>query len=411
MAGNRGAADTLGQLLIENLREQGPASAICQALEFAGNNAGGLNVPVEIARERFCDPPPPPPPPSADFFNAGGVPCRSYRVLFETGTPGSPGTVSEVIKTGPIGSITNVNVGTDGAVNKQIILTSGNGRECPRLYDTMAGTSDARFSDVFARIISIEPLIPDEPDEVPIYIPVLQPPAEQPPPFEVEFNTQIDGVDINVPLFFAPPIITNVGVSIPFTFAPTANFNPQIDVTLGGNPQFAIDVDLEFIVPLGGDPDFPTPLPNVDPVPLPPVAPPNGNECEEFDYERIEDFIIANRCCKPITDVVSVGTFTFETTSDVVSFDVPDNAVAVFIGIVPSENARVYKFAGANSEYGHGNASLLLNGNSLGFERLYLNNHVLFYPEESSEKGIRISCGKGTVVVVNAGIYVPVEEE
>lgn len=411
MAGNRGAADTLGQLLIENLRENGPGSAICQALEFAGNNAGGLNIPVEIARERFCDPPPPPPPPTTDFFNAGGVPCRSYRILFEAGTPGTPGTISEVVKQGPIGSITNIRVDPSGAVNKQILISSGDGINCPRMFDTMAGTSDARITDVFAYIVSIEPVNPDLPDEVPIYIPILQPPREPPEPFAVDFNVEIDGVDINVPLFFAPPIITNVGVSIPFTFAPTANFNPQIDVTLGGNPQFAIDVDLEFIIPLGGDPDNPEPLPGVDPVPLPPVNDSGNNDCEEFDYERIEKFIVENKCCKPITNVVNVGTFTFETPNDVAVFSVPSNAVAVFIGIQPGENTRAYKFAGPDSEYGHGNATLLVSGSALGFERLYVNNHVLFFPEEVGNKGVKISCVQGTIISINAGLYVPVEED
>lgn len=411
MAGNRGAADTLGQLIIENLRENGGGSAFCQALEFAAEANGGLNIPINIARERFCDPPPPPPPPSTDFFNAGGVPCRDYRVIFETGAPGSPGTPSEVIKPGPIGSITNIVNNPDGSVNKQIILTSGDGINCPRNFDTMAGTSDARFVDVFARIISVEPVTPDPATEIPIFIPIVQPPDPTQPPFAVDFDVTIDGVDINVPLFFAPPIITNVGVSIPFTFAPTANFNPQIDVTLGGNPQFALDIDLEFIIPLGGDPDYPTPLPGVDPVPLPPVRDPVASECEEFDYERIEDFITNSRCCKPITDVVNVGTFTFEGLNDVANFNVPNNTVACFIGILPGENARVYKFAGSNTEYGHGNASLLVRGNALGFERLFLNNHVLFFPEESDTKGIRISCGKGTVVTINAGIYVPIVEE
>lgn len=411
MAGNRAAADTLGQLLMENFRENGPGSAICRALEFAGQNGGGLNIPVEIARERYCDPPPPEEPPSEEFFNNGGTPCRQYVVTFETGTVGGPGTPNVVTKNGPIGSIKNVTPNGDGSNNVQFILTSGDGIGCPRVYDTMAGTSNDSVVPVFARIISIVPVNPNPVEDIPVYIPFLQPPDETPDPFPIDFTVNVDGIDINVPIFVGPPIITNIGVSVPFSFAPTANFNPQIDVTLGGNPQFAFDIDLEFIVPLGGNPDQPTPLPNVDPVPLPPVALPNATDCGEIDYERIEEIVLSARCCKPITDVQNVGTFTFETTSSVRIFNVPDNTVAVFIGILPGANARVYKFAGADSEYGHGNASLMVRGNALEFERLYLNNHVLFFPEESDEKAVRISCGKGTIVTVNAGLYVPVEED
>lgn len=411
MAGNRSAAASLGQVIVEDLRDNAGSSAICRAWEFFGDRSGGLNVPLEIARERFCDPPPPPPPPSTDFFNNGGTPCRLYKILFEAGSPGSPGTISEVTFPGPIGTITNIRNDPGGAVNKQILISHGDGINCPRGFDTMAGTSDARFVDVFARIISITPINPDPVEDIPIYIPNLNPPEEapEPPPFEVNIN--VDGIDINVPLFFGPPIITNVGISLPFTFAPTANFNPQIDVTLGPNPQFAVDLNLEFVIPLGGDPDFPEPLPGVDPIPLPPVRDPQQSECEQFDYERIEDFILANACCKPITNVQNVGTHTFVGPNDVRVFNVPDNAVACFIGILPGENTRVYKFSGSSSEYGHGNAELMVRGNALEFQRLFLNNHVLFFPDATNEKAIRVSCQEGTVVTINAGLYVPVEED
>lgn len=405
MANNRGAADTLGQLIIENLRESGAGSAICQFLEFTSDQNGGLNIPVNIARQRFCDPPPPPPPPTADFFNAGGVPCRDYRVIFETGAPGGPGTPSEVIKPGPIGSITNIRNNPDGSVNKQIILSSGDGINCPRNFDVMAGTSDARFVDVFARIISVTPVTPDPPTEIPIYIPVLQPPPEPAESFAVDFNVNLGGVEINVPLFFAPPIITNIGVSIPFTFAPTANFNPQIDINLGSNPQFAIDLDLEFIIPLGGDPDYPVPVPGVEPIPLPPVNDAECPPCPEFDYERIEEAIEEASCCKPVAETDFIASFLFETTSDVFTASIADNAEYVSIDIIPDNNSRRYKLAGPQAEIALGNAAITSNGHVLSYEKIYTRRHILKVPANIPNPGIRVSLKQGCQITVEALLH------
>jgi hypothetical protein len=274
----------------------------------------------------------------------------------------------------------------------------------------MAGSSNTDISPITASIISIVPLEGDPETEVPIYRPDVEFPPGPRPQFDINIPFTFRGFEVNVPIRFGPPTPFPLGVVIPFTFAPTANFNPQIDVDLGLNPTFGLDIDLEFIIPIGGNPAVPTPLPGQEPIELPPVSPPGSSDCEEFDYERIEDFIIANRCCNPITDVQNVGTFTFETPNQVANFSVPDNAVAVFIGIVAGENTRVYKLAGSDAEFAHGNASVTVRGNALQFERLYVNNHVLFYPESSDSKGVRISCQQGTVVTVNAGLYVPIEE-
>lgn len=410
MAGNGGAAAQIANVVIQDYLDRGPESAYCQYLEFVDDGPGGWHPAIGFARNRFCNPPPPPPPPASDFFDAGGVPCRLYRVTFGTGSPGSPLTNSVLDRRGPIGLIRETYTAASGSPGVRFILTSGNGQSCPRLAEVIAGSDNINVTDVVARIVSIVPLEGTPETEIPVWRPPLQPPDRPFPPINFEVDINVDGVDVNVPLNFGPVIDTDFGPTIQIGFSPTANFNPQIDIDLGINPQFGLDVDLEFVIPLTGPTGQPTPLPGAPPIQLPPVTPPGSGDCEEFDYKRIEDFILANRCCNPITDVQNVGVFTFENTNQVAEFNVPDNAVAVFISITPSSNARVYKFAGADSEYGHGNASLTTRGNALGFERLYVNNHALFYPEEVDTKGVRVSCGKGTIISVNAGLYVPVVE-
>lgn len=410
MAGNGGAGAQLGLTILQDYLERRNESAICTYLELADEAPLGGNPFAGFMRRQWCQPPSPPSPPSSDFFNAGGVPCRLYRVTFLTGSPGDAGTESVVDRLGPIGLIKETGSNPDGTPTKRFILTSGTGSACPRNAEVVAGTSNSDVVDVFCRITSIVPLEGTPETEIPIYRPDVDFPETDIPPITVNIPFNIDGFDIDVPINFSPPVPSPFGVVIPFTFSPTANFNPQIDIDLGLNPQFGLDINFEFVVPIGGSPTNPLPIPGEEPVDLPPITPPNTNECEEFDYERIEKAIQDARCCKPITDVVNVGSFTFETPNDVAVFSVPNNTVAVFIGIQPGENTRAYKFAGANSEYGHGNASLMVSGDALGFERLYVNNHVLFFPEETSNKGIRISCVEGTVVSVNAGLFIPVEE-
>lgn len=410
MAGNAGAAAQAANIVIQDYLDRGPDSAYCQFLEIADEGPGGWNPAYGFARNLLCDPPPPPAPPGTDFFDAGGVPCRLYRVTYAAGPPGGPFINTELDRRGPIGMIVENYVASGGAPGRNYILTSGNGVGCERIVDTMSGSDNVNISPPFAKIVSIVPLEGTPETEIPLY----RPPLDRPPEgdFEVTINIpfNVDGFEVEAPINFGPVVNTPFGPLIQFTFSPTANFNPEIDIDLGLNPQFGLELNLEFVVPLTGPPSSPVPVPGAEPIPLPDVRPPVGGDCEEFDYERIENFIIANRCCDPITSVVSVGSFTFEGLNDVAEFSVPDNTVAVFLGIVPSNNARAYKLAGPDSEYGHGNATLTSRGNALGFERLYVNNHVMFFPESADTKGVRVSCVRGTIVSVNAGVYVPVAE-
>lgn len=409
MAGNATAASELGSVILQDYFDNGSQSAYCRWLEFQDELGGPGSLAARTARGRLCQPPPPPPP-TEDFFNAGGVPCRLYRVVYESGLVGSPGTPTQLDRRGPIGRIQREITQPDGKVGRVITLTSGTGIGCPRVYDQMAGTNDVSINNVFARIISITPLEGTPETEIPVWRNPLEDPQAPPQPFNFEINVDIAGVEVNAPITFGPVVNTNFGPVVPFTFAPTANFNPAIDITLGSNPQFGLDIDLEFVIPLGGPTNAPQPLPGAEPVPLPEAPRTPGNECPEFDYERIEDAINDARCCVPITRVDNIATHIFDGPNDVFIVDVPDDTVAVFLGVIPGNNTRVFKFAEERSEYGHGNASLLVNDNALGFERIFVNNHVLFFPEGQSNKSIRVSLQEGTTVVINAGRYVPTEE-
>lgn len=410
MAGNGNAAAEIGQILLRDYLDDPGNSAVCRYLEWVEEFPTPYGIQLRIARRLFCPPPSPPDPPTENFFNAGGTPCRLYRVVYESGVVGQPPSQTQLDRRGPIGRIQREVPQPDGKVGRVITLTSGTGIGCPRVFDQMAGTNDVSIQDVFARIISITPLEGDPATEEPVARDPLDQPPSPPPDFEFEVNFEVDGIEVNAPFTFGLPVGTNNGPVIPFTFAPTANFNPQIDISIGANPTFGLDVDLEFVIPLGGPTNAPQPLPGAEPVPLPDFPPALPRECEEFDYERIESAIENAKCCAPINDITSVGTFTFETPNQVFTLSVPDDTIAVFLGVIPGENTRIYKMAGASAEYGHGNAALLVSGNALGFERIYVNNHALFFPEETTNKGVRLSMVQGTVVQVNVGRNV-VEEE
>lgn len=410
MSGNGNAAATAANVIIQDYLENGPDSAYCQYVEFIDDGPGGWNPAVGFARNFFCNPPTPPRPPASEFFGAGGVNCRLYQVTYSNSdSQGNSNTVVTQAR-GPIGVVKKEFTDSQGSPGKKFTLTGGDGINCPRTFENMASSSNVNAIDVNASIISIVALEGDPETEVPVWRPPLQPPPRPFPRFDVDINFNNDGIEIRAPIRFGPVIPSPFGPLIQFEITPTANFNPEIDVDLGFNPSFGLDINLEFVVPLGGSPTQPVPAPGEEPIGLPPVTPPGSNDCEEFDYERIEKFIVDNKCCKPITEVNFVGSFTFETLNQVANFNVPDNTVAVFISITPSPNARVYKLAGSDAEYGHGNASLLLDGRSLGFERLYVNEHVLFFPEETDSKGVRISCGKGTSITVRAGLFIPTVE-
>lgn len=410
MAGQAGLANQLGGLIVNDYLQNAAGSAYCQYLEFVDGASGGLNPAIGAARRLFCNPPPGDPP-TYEQLPGGGTPCREYTVQFivtnsQTGeeVPGS------TIANGPIRVKRYRASLPDGIYQGNDAVIGGDGVGCPITVFQASGFTSTIKENVFTTIVSITPNdgLPD--DENPNPDPPVPDPTPDPADYTFNVNVDIGGVTINAPVTFAPIVNAPIGIIIP-VFAPVTpqldfNFNPNINL----NPRIGLDINLGFAVNLPGAGGGDTPPPGDTPVPLPAPPPIGSIKCEEFNYERIENFITANRCCNPITDVVSIGTFTFESANQVAVFSVPDNTVAVFIGIVPAPNARVYKFAGTNAEYGHGNASLITRGNALGFERLYVNNHVLFFPEESDTKGVRVSCVEGTIVNVTAGVYVPITE-
>lgn len=409
MPGQNGLATELGGLLIADLRENGNDSAYCRLLERLDEGFGGLNPGVSASRELFCQPPPGDPP-SSENIPGGGTPCRVYNVTVES--INSSGASTVFVIEGVRGPVRLQRYRTTNPPNRFLgtdSVVGGDGINCPVIATQASGFDGVTPEEVYSTIIAVTPIDGLPPDDNPF--PNPPPPIPQPEGDELTFDIDVNlgGQQFNFPLNFQPIIQTNIGPIIP-VFAPITpqfqfNFDPQVNV----NPRIGIDLNLDFAIPLpgggSGGPDT-----NTDsPVPLPPVN--DSLECPdvEIDYDRIEDIVAEYVCCTPITNFLNVGSHVFDGPNDVVNFDVPANAVAVFIGIVPGDNARVYKFAGAESEYGHGNASLLIDGNALGFERLFVNNHTLFFPEKTTEKGIRISCVAGTIVSVNAGVYVPEE--
>lgn len=394
---------------MEDYRQNQLNSAYCRYVEVLDEFYGGLNAAVRIPRQIFC-PPPENEPPEVETLPGGGEACRLYNVLVQVDSIDSGSTTFLVENVpGPVRlqRYRREDNGPRFVGNDNVM--GGDGINCPIQRTQTSGFDDFRPNVVTSTILSVTP-VDGLPDTAPPF-PVPTDPRDSVPPPDLNFPVTVNlgGQEVNVDLQFQMPVTIPIGVVIP-VFAPVSpsfefNFNPNIT----GGPRVGIDLNLDFAVNLPPSGDGNQPPASEPPVQLPPANPPGNGDCEEFDYERIEDAITAARCCNPITNVVNVGTFTFETTTQVAEFNVPENAVAVFIGIVPSDNARVFKFAGADSEYGHGNASLTSRGNTLSFERLYVNNHVLFYPETADSKGVRISCGKGTIVNVSAGVYVPEE--
>lgn len=405
---NVGAAAQAGLILYQDYQQNRSNSAICQYLQLERGAPLGRNPFLRGQWERLCEPfdENPPPPPTQEFFNNGGDPCRLYRVTFESGTVGQAPTVSQFNLRGPIRTTKTTGTDSQGNPTVQYRVLGGNDIGCPITSNIMASSSNTNIQNVFANVLSIEPLEGDPLIDTPIPRPRPEPPTP-PPPFGFEINVEVDGLQLEIPVNFEFPITNNFGPFIPFQFAPTANFNLNLDADFNNNPRFGIDLDLEFVIPLGpgggnGNPDGP-----VEPVPVPGFQPPVTVDCPEVDYQRIEDIVEAAKCCKPITGTQTIGTAVFSGPNDVFTYSLPANTVAVFLGLIPGPNTRVYKFAGAQAEYAHGNASLLVSGNAIKFERLYVNNHVLFFPDETANKGIRLSCQEGTTVVVSAGTYTP----
>lgn len=405
MAGNGNAAAEIGQILLRDYLDDPGNSAVCRYLEWVEPFPTPYGTQLRIARRLFCPPPDPPPPPTEDFFNAGGTPCRLYRVVYESGIVGQAPTQTQLDRRGPIGRIQREVPQPDGKVGRVITLTSGTGIGCPRVFDQMAGTNDVTIQNVFARIISITPLEGDPATEEPVFRPPLNEPPQPPPTFQFDIDIDIAGVEINAPFTFGLPVGTNTGPVIPFTFAPTANFNPQIDISIGANPTFGLDVDLEFIIPLGGPAAAPQPLPGAEPVPLPERPSVECPPCEPFDYERIEDKIEEESCCKIPNQSQSLGSFTFDDPNDVWKVSCPAGTLFVELTITPDNNSRRWKLAGLDSEISLGNASVTSDGHAIGYEKMFVREHILEVPPNLPDPGIRVSLKQNCSVTARALIY------
>lgn len=407
---NAAAAAQAGLLLLQDYRQNRNNSAICLYLELERDAPLGSNPFLAGQYERLCEPfdENPPTPPSQDFFNAGGVPCRLYRVTYQTGTVGQAGSVSQQDLRGPIRL--NRSTFTDqGAPGVLYTLYGGDGINCPIQSFQIAGSNNTNIVPIFCNLLSVVPLEGDPETEVPIPIPPEDPDPTPLPPFGFNVNVDIAGFEVNVPVNFEPVINNNFGPFIPFTFAPTANFNLQFDPTISNSPRFGIDLDLEVVIPLGNGNGNGEPLPNAEPVPIPGNDPELTCEPTVVDYERIERAIEEAKCCRPITLETNVGTFNFESPNDVFTVSLPNDTVCVFLDVIAGENTRVFKLAGDDAEYGFGNASVMVNGYAIEFVRIFVGKHVIFFPEETSQKSVRLSLGEGCQCSVKAGRYIPVE--
>lgn len=405
------AASDVADLVMRDFAQSPTGGAWCIYLDLQRQNplTGGLGI--QSAYERWCEPPgEPPTPPSQNFSDSGGVPCQDYRVNITTSdSQGNSGT-SDYFAKGPIRLSQNDFRASTGEPRRVFTLIGGDGVNCPITSQQVAASSNTDVIQVYARINSITPVgTPPNPD-----IPVPIPPDELPPPdefnFETTLNVDLGGFELNVPVVFGPLVFAPLGIFAPISILPNADFNIPIDFNLNLQPQFGLDLNLEFVVPLGGNPRNPTPVPGAEPIPLPGRDRILDLECKEVDYTRIERIVQEYQCCKPATNFEGLGTFTFDTPNTVFQIPLPDNAVIVFIAVIPGANERIYKMAGTDSEFAHGNASITTEGDVISFERIYVNNHAIPVPFELAGKGLRLSLKDGAIATVSVGTYVPVEE-
>jgi hypothetical protein len=402
------AAAAAGGLVVLDYTRRLEDSSVCQFLREERERQQGTDLVVNVGYELLCEPyeDPPLPPSVPEFENAGGVPCRLYRVTYESGDSQGNSSTSQGNLRGPI-RLVKSEFSVSGERRKVFWLQGGNGIDCPLEQTIAAASSNIDVIDVYATILSIEPLEGDPATEIPVLNP--NPPGipEPPPPFGYNIEVNIDGVDVDVQVNFEPVINTNIGPVIPFTFAPSANFNLPVNNDPPQLPRFGIDLNLEVVVSLQPGAGNPTINPDVPPVTVDPPALPPGGEGEGVDYELIRYIVEQASCCKPINGNQFIATRTFQTDTDVFTVDLPDNTVAVFLAIIPGQNTRVYKTNDESAEFGHGNASTVVNGNVTEFVRLYVNNHVLFFDIEDVDKAVRVSLQKGSVVNITAGTYTP----
>lgn len=406
------AATDVADLVLRDFAQSPAGGAWCIFLDRQRQNplSGGLGI--QSAYERWCEPPgePPLPPPSQNFSEFGGVACRDYRVNANSSDSQGNSGDSDYFLKGPIRMIREDSV-FEGAPRTVFSLLGGDGVNCPVTKSQVAASSNTNIVEVYARINSITPLGGPFPDDIPVPIPSDETPPPADEPFQTTLNVNIGGFELNVPVSFGPFVFSPIGVFAPVSILPNADFNVPFNFDLNVPFQFGIDLNLEFVVPLGGNPKNPTPLPGQPPIELPPPPDMRPRDCEEFDYDRIEQAIEEAKCCKPATNFQGLGTFTFDTPNRVFNIALPSNAVMCFIAIIPGDNTRAYKFAGLDAEFGHGNASITTGGDVLSFERIYVNNHAIPVPFELDDKGLRLSLKEGSIATVSVGTFVPIEED
>lgn len=412
MTSQNGLPSQLGNLVIQDYVQNRNESAYCRYLEIFDEAYGGRNPGFSGPRNLFCQPPSEPPP-TTETLPGGGEPCRLYNVTVETTS--NTGSSSTTVYNNIRGPIRLQRYRTTAPPNRYLgndNLLGGDGVNCPVSRLQVSGFDGTTPEAVTSNIIAVVP-VDGQPDTVPP-LPAPPDPRDLPRGPELNFPVTINlgGQELNFDLQFDIPVFAPIGVFAP-VFAPVSpqfdfNFNPQ----LNPSPRIGIDLNLEFAVnlpPAGGGDNPPSDQP---PVPLPPVNPPQaGGDCPDLDYDRIERIVQEYQCCKPATNFSSLGTFTFDTPNRVFNIQLPSNAVLVFIAIIPGDNTRAYKFAGLDAEYGHGNASITTQGDVLGFERIYVNNHALTVPFELPDKGLRLSLKEGTIASVSVGSFVPTEEQ
>lgn len=403
MAGQQGLANQLGGLIVNDYLQNQAASAYCQYLEFVDGASGGLNPAIGAARRLFCNPPPGDPP-TYDQLPGGGTPCREYTVSFVvTNSATGEELPGSVVVNGPVRVKRYRASLPDGIYQGNDVVIGGDGVSCPVTTFQASGFTSTIKENVYTTITSITPNdgLPD--DDNPNPDPPVPDPTPDPADYTFNVNVDIGGVTVNAPIVFAPIINAPIGVIIP-VFAPINpqlefNFNPQLNL----NPRIGLDINLGFAVNLPGAGGGDTPPPGEQPVPLPMPQPDNGTPAEPIDYDRIKGIVEDAQCCKPVKSLIPLGSFEFDTASTVYNIGLPDSTVCVFLSISPGSDVRVYKLAGANSEYGIGNAGITFQGGVIEFVRLFSVSHCLFVPENQTAKGLRLSCQQGCVVSVSVG--------
>lgn len=383
-------------------------SAVCRFLRDERERGEGTDFVINVGYAQLCEPyeeePPPPVPPNT--VAGGGDPCRLYRVTYQVTDSNGAISLTDQVLRGPV-RMTEIVDTFGGDTRRRFFLQGGTGVDCPLQQFQAAATSDILVLDVNAAIVAVVPLQGDPITDTPITTPpVLEP---QPPSEGDDYNisVEVNGENIETTVNFEPIITNNFGDFLPFTVAPSANFNLDVDISSGNPPRFGIDLDLEVVLPLNPDSGSPSPVGGGEPIDIPVSRDPEQGTSEGFDYERIEYAIELAKCCKTTTSTQTVGTYEFEEYGTVRNIDLPPGTIGVYLEITPSATTRIYKLSNSGSEFAHGNASITTEGRVIGFERIYVGKHFLAVPYELEGKGLRLSLQKDTICAVTALIHTP----